>query len=131
MSEGETGHRPARSWHFFLDDMVAFAKDVLSYTAGLDQPGFEGNGLVFDATLRKLELIGEAARNVPEEVRSLAPGIPWRQIIATRNRIVHAYLGIDNDTIWSILRDDLPGLIDDVEALKVKLASEGLLPNAE
>ena len=131
MSEDETGHRPARSWYFFLDDMVAFAKDVLSYTAGMDQPGFEGNGLVFDATLRKLELIGEAARNVPEEVRSLAPGIPWRQIIATRNRIVHAYLGIDNDTIWSILRDDLPGLIDDVEALKLKLASEGLLPNAE
>ena len=131
MSEDETGHRPTRSWYFFLDDMVAFAKDVLSYTAGLDQSGFEGNGLVFDATLRKLELIGEAARNVPEEVRTRAPGIPWRQIIATRNRIVHAYLGIDNDTIWSILRDDLPGLIDDVEALKVKLASEGLLPNAE
>jgi uncharacterized protein with HEPN domain len=56
----------------------------------MDQPGFESNGLVFDATLRKLELIGEAARNVPEEIRSLAPGIPWRQIIATRNRIVHA-----------------------------------------
>jgi uncharacterized protein with HEPN domain len=90
MSEEESGHRAARSWHFFLDDMGAFAKDALSYAAGLDQPGFESNGLVFDTTLRKLELIGEAARNVPEEIRSLAPGIPWRQIIATRNRIVHA-----------------------------------------
>jgi uncharacterized protein with HEPN domain len=90
MSEEESGHRPARSWYFFLDDMVVFAKDVPSYAAGMDQPGFESNGLVFDATLRKLELIGEAARNVPEEIRSLAPGIPWRQIIATRNRIVHA-----------------------------------------
>ena len=62
MSEDETGHRPARLWHFFLDDMVAFAEDALSYTAGMDQSGFESNGLVFDATLRKLELIGEAAR---------------------------------------------------------------------
>jgi len=131
MSEDETGRRPARFWHFFLDDMVAFAEDALSYTAGMDQSGFESNGLVFDATLRKLELIGEAARNVPEEVRTLAPGIPWRQIIATRNRIVHAYLGIDNDTIWSILRDDLPGLIADVEALKLRLASQGSLAKSE
>ena len=86
---------------------------------------------MFDATLRKLELIGEAARNVPDEVRRLAPAVPWRQIIATRNRIVHAYLGIDNDTIWSIVQDDLPGLIDDVEALKRKLTSEGALPGFE
>ena len=80
MSEDETGRRPARFWHFFLDDMVAFAEDALSYTAGMDQSGFESNGLVFDATLRKLELIGEAARNVPEEVRTLAPGIPLRLV---------------------------------------------------
>ena len=131
MSERTSDRRPRRSWHFFLDDIVAFANDVRRYTAGLDQPAFESNGLVFDATLRKLELIGEAARNIPEEVRRLAPGIPWRQIIATRNRIVHAYLGIDNDTIWSILRDDLPGLIAEVEALKLKVSSEGLLPKSE
>jgi uncharacterized protein with HEPN domain len=131
MSEKDASHLSARSWHFFLDDMAAFARDALSYTTGMEQAEFERNSLVFDATLRKLELIGEAARNVPEEVRSLAPGIPWRQIIATRNRIVHAYLGIDNDTIWSILRDDMPGLIAEVEALKLKLASEGLLPGSE
>jgi uncharacterized protein with HEPN domain len=131
MSEKDASHLAARSWHFFLDDMGAFARDALSYTTGMDQAEFERNSLVFDATLRKLELIGEAARNVPEEVRGLAPGIPWRQIIATRNRIVHAYLGIDNDTIWSILRDDMPGLIAEVEALKLKLASEGLPPGSE
>ena len=81
--------------------------------------------------MRKLELIGEAARNVPEAVRSRAPSIPWRQIIATRNRIIHAYLGTDNDTIWSIVRDDLPGLIDGLETLKLKLASDELLPKSE
>lgn len=70
-----------------------------------------------------MELIGEAARNVPEEIRVLAPKIPWRQIIAARNRIVHAYLGIDNDTIWSIIHDDLPELIEELQALKLRLAS--------
>jgi uncharacterized protein with HEPN domain len=123
MSDGNAEPHPGRSWRFFLDDMIAFAGDVLRYVAGLDQAAFERNGLVFDAALRKMELIGEAARNVPEEIRVLAPKIPWRQIIAARNRIVHAYLGIDNDTIWSIIHDDLPELIEELQALKLRLAS--------
>ena len=61
MSEKDASHLSGRSWHFFLDDMGAFARDALSYTTGMDQAEFERNGLVFDATLRKLELIGEAA----------------------------------------------------------------------
>lgn len=123
MSDGNAEPHPGRSWHFFLDDMIAFSGDVLRYVAELDQAAFERNGLVFDATLRKMELIGEAARNVPEEIRVLAPKIPWRQIIAARNHIVHAYLGMDNDTIWSIIHDDLPELIEELQALKLRLAS--------
>jgi uncharacterized protein with HEPN domain len=50
-------------------------------------------------------------------VRSAYVAIPWRQIIATRNRIVHGYLGIDADTVWSIIQDDIPGLLVALEAL--------------
>ena len=118
-----------RAWHFRLDDMAEFARNALDYTAGMDQPSFEKNRLVFDATLRNIELIGEAARNIPEDTQKLAPDIPWRQIVATRNRIIHVYLGIDNDTIWSILRDDLPGLVESVARFKALLVSKGLLPD--
>ena len=52
MSEKGASHLSARSWHFFLDDMAAFARDALTYTAGMDQRAFEGNGLVFDAKAR-------------------------------------------------------------------------------
>lgn len=125
MSDKADSAPTERAWQFFLDDVIEFSRDAMDYTAGMDQQGFEGNKLIFDATLRKLELIGEAARHVPEEVRRLAPEIPWRQIIATRNRIIHGYLGIDNDTIWSIVRDDLPGLIEAAHALRRALGSEG------
>ena len=54
----------------------------------------------FDATLRNVELLGEAATHVPESVREMHPAIPWRQIIGTRNRVAHGYLGIDDD-VWS------------------------------
>ena len=107
-----------REWLFYLDDMIAFTGNVLAYTDGLDQAGFVASGLTYDATLRNLELIGEAATHIPDEVRAAHPEIPWRMIIATRNRLIHGYLGIDDDTIWSIIRDDVPELLPLLEALK-------------
>jgi uncharacterized protein with HEPN domain len=71
--------------------------------------------------LRNLELIGEAATHIPVDVRSANPQIPWRLVIATRNRLIHGYLGIDNDTLWSIVQSDLPGLLQALMGLKSRL----------
>ena len=101
-----------REWRFYVEDMVTFSSKCLAYTEGMDQKSFVSSGLTYDATLRNLELIGEAATRLPEEVRTAHPEIPWRMMISTRNRLIHAYLGIDNDTVWSIIQDDLPELIE-------------------
>jgi len=63
-------------------------------------------------------LIGEAATHIPNEIREVNSAIPWRLIIAIRNRLIHAYLGIDNDTLWSIIQDDVPGLLAELEKLR-------------
>lgn len=68
--------------------------------------------------MRNLELIGEAATHIPDEIRQANPQIPWRLIIATRNRLIHGYLGIDNDTLWSIIRSDIPSLLPQLIALR-------------
>jgi len=107
-----------REWRFYLDDMIDFAGKVLAYTEGLDQAGFVASRLTYDATLRNLELIGEAATHIPDDVRAAHPAIPWRMIIATRNRLIHGYLGIDDDTLWSIIQDDVPELLSLIKALK-------------
>jgi uncharacterized protein with HEPN domain len=107
-----------REWHFYLNDMIDFAGKVLAYTEGLDQQAFIVSGLNYDATVRNLELLGEAATHIPSEQRGTCPAIPWRQIIATRNRLIHGYLGIDNDTLWSIIRDDIPVLMTELRKLK-------------
>jgi uncharacterized protein with HEPN domain len=109
---------PAREWRFYLDDMIGFAEKVIVYTEGMDQERFVVSGLNFDATVRNLELIGEAATNIPEEVRMQYLQIPWRMIIATRNRLIHGYLGIDNDTLWSIIQKDIPELLGHLQQLK-------------
>ncbi len=100
-----------REWRFYLADMISFAEKVLVYTEGLDQAAFVASGLNYDATVRNLELIGEAATHIPVEIQERHNAVPWRQVIATRNRLIHGYLGIDNDTLWSIIKDDVPVLI--------------------
>jgi uncharacterized protein with HEPN domain len=110
-----------REWLFYLNDMIDFGGKVLTYTNGLNQAGFVAHGLIYDATLRNLELIGEAATHIPDEVRIAHPEIPWRMIIATRNRLIHGYLGIDNDTLWSIINDEVPDLLPLLKALRDEL----------
>jgi len=107
-----------REWRFYLDDMIDFAGKVLAYTDGLDQARFVASGITYDATLRNLELIGEATTHIPDEVRVAHPEIPWRMIIATRNRLIHGYLGVDDDILWSIIQDDVPELLPLLKALK-------------
>ena len=87
-------------------------------SAGIDPVVFERDELKYDAILRNLELIGEAATHVPAEVREQHAAIPWRQVIATRNRLIHGYLGIDNDTLWSIVRDDIGPLIAQLRTMR-------------
>ncbi|GHC35001.1 HepT-like ribonuclease domain-containing protein [Aidingimonas halophila] len=112
------GDQPPREWLFYLEDMIGFAEKALAYTEGLQQHEFLAHGLTYDATLRNLELIGEAATRIPNEVRAEHSDIPWRMVIATRNRLIHAYLGIDTDTIWSIIQDDLPALLQQLHQIR-------------
>jgi uncharacterized protein with HEPN domain len=100
-----------REWRLFVGDMIACAQKVLAYTEGLSQSDFIASGLQYDATLRNLELMGEAATRIPDAVKAANPDIPWRRIVATRNRLTHGYPGIDNDTLWSIIRSDVPSLL--------------------
>ncbi len=106
-----------REWRFYLEDMIGFAEKVIAYTQTLDHDSFVSSGLNYDATLRNLELIGEAATHIPEDVREANSRIPWRLVIATRNRLIHGYLGIDNDTLWSIICDDIPSLLSNLLAI--------------
>ncbi|NOQ36967.1 MAG: DUF86 domain-containing protein [Methylococcaceae bacterium] len=106
-----------RAWRFYLNDMLGFAENVLTYSEDFTQEEFITTGLNYDATVRNLELIGEAATHIPTEIRETYNAIPWRQVIATRNRLIHGYLGIDNDTLWNIIQKDIPILITALEKI--------------
>ena len=112
-----------REWRFYVSDMIGFAEKVVAYTNGLDQQKFVASGLNYDATVHNLILLGEAATHIPEHVRTFASEIDWRQIIGTRNRLIHGYAGINNDIVWDIIQDEIPVLIEQLYTLK-KAADE-------
>lgn len=114
-----SGDRP-HEWRFYLDDMIEFAENVLDYTRGLEQADLAADKIIRDAVLRNLELIGEAANRIPNEVCSAHPEIPWRRIIGARNRFIHGYRSIAVDTLWSVIRDDVPELLPLLKALRAE-----------
>jgi len=109
---------PPRAWRFYIDDMIGFAGRVIAYTDGMDRNAFVTSRLTYGATLRNLELISEAARNIPDSNRADYPQITLRLVIAARKRLIHGHLGIDNDTLWSIITEDVPSLLDKLQHLE-------------
>ena len=106
-----------RNWRLYIQDMIEFAERVLSYTQGLDQDTFIADRRTYDATLRNIELIGESATHVPDNVSGSHPEIAWRSLIGARNRVAHGYLGIDDDVVWDIVQTDIPNLLSKLRDL--------------
>jgi uncharacterized protein with HEPN domain len=106
-------------------------RDILEAIAAIDRyrdrdrSAFEQDELLQVWFLRHLQLIGEAARRLPEEIRNLAPDIPWHKIIGMRNILVHGYFEIDLDVVWDAVQRDVPLPKPAVEALLTKPEDQG------
>ena len=94
----------------YVEDMLEFCAKAIGYAAPLTAATLTDDPMRYDAILRNIELIGEASTHVSQPARALAPGVHWREIVGTCNRVAHGYLGIAPETVWSILTEDLPDL---------------------
>ena len=101
---------PPREWRIRVDDMLEAARRIEQYVAGLTAEQFASDPKTFDAVVRNLEVIGEAARRTPEDVRRTAPDIPWLDIADMRNILAHEYFGVDAAIVWKTAADDVPNL---------------------
>ena len=122
MSDASEGKR---EWRFYVSDMIGFCERVLDYTVGLDRASFVASAMTYDAVLRNLELIGEAATHIPEAVRDAHPEIPWRAIVGARNRLAHSYLLIDDEIIWTMIEDAVPSLLPALRTLLETAGEDG------
>jgi uncharacterized protein with HEPN domain len=99
-----------RDYKLFLLDILESIKRIEDYTSDLKFEDFEKKTVVSDAVIRNLEIIGEAAKNIPSEIAEKYPQIPWKRIVGFRNIVIHAYFTIDLKTVWYIVKEQLPEL---------------------
>ncbi|MDO8724093.1 MAG: DUF86 domain-containing protein [Syntrophales bacterium] len=100
--------------------MLDAAREALSFAEGKSRRTLPSDRMLILALIKSIEIIGEAASTVTPETRQKYPGIPWRDIIAMRNRLIHVYFDIDLDRLWDTITDDLPKLIVDLEKVAVQ-----------
>ena len=96
----------------YLRDIEESARLAVSYMEGVSLESFAADTQLQDAVVRRIEIIGEAARRVSEETRAKHPALPWRQMIGMRNQVIPMYDGVDLSVVRSTVREDLPKLLE-------------------
>lgn len=105
--------------HYLLAHHILSSIDrIEQYTIEMTEQQFLDNFLVQDGVMRNIEIIAEASKKIPEEIRNKFPEIPWREIMAMRNKIIHEYFGVDLQTIWNVIQEDLPKL--KIQVIRIK-----------
>ncbi|MBI2166720.1 MAG: DUF86 domain-containing protein [Candidatus Omnitrophica bacterium] len=97
--------------------MLDAAKEAVSFTQGKTRSAFEKDRMLVLSLMRLIEVIGEAANQVTGEFQAAHPDIPWAEIVAMRNRLIHAYFDVDVSRVWDTVRDDLPALVASLDKL--------------
>lgn len=101
----------------YLFDILDSARTVLEYMHGKTWETFSTDPLLQDAVVRRLEIIGEAAGRVSNEMQKKHASLPWQAMKGTRNRVIHEYDSIQLDIIWDIVQKDLPYLVKELEKI--------------
>ena len=96
-----------REFILYLEDMLQSMNRIEEYISDMDFRKFKLNYLVVDAIIRNFEIIGEASKNIPENIQDKYPEIPWKKMYGLRNLIAHEYFGIDYEMIWEITKKSL------------------------
>jgi len=105
----------SRDEMMYLRDIAQSCQKVLQFTEGLTQNALLRDGKTYDAVVRNLEIIGEAAKHISDELREQLADIEWRKIAGLSDMLAHVYFGIDDDILWDVVKNRIPELVRAVE----------------
>jgi uncharacterized protein with HEPN domain len=99
-----------RSVKLYINDILEYMERAESHINSLSFEEFLKEEKTCDAVIRCIEVIGEATKNIPDEIRNRYPFIPWRDMAGMRDKIIHAYFTVDFETVWLVVKEEIPRL---------------------
>ena len=113
-----------RDSRLFVQDILESIEKIETYTQGLTIQDFFQNDQIQDAVVRRFEIIGEATKNLPKELRDRYPDIPWRTIAGLRDVLIHSYFKINSELVWDVIDQQLPNLKSQIQRILTDLSSQ-------
>jgi uncharacterized protein with HEPN domain len=107
-----------KSHQILCTHILGAIERIEQYTKGLSEREFLDNFLIQDGVMRNIEIIAEASKKIDVDVKDRFSEVPWRKIVAMRNKIIHEYFGVDLEVIWNVVSDDLPELKIQISKIK-------------
>ena len=102
----------SRDWRLSLQDMLEACAKVREYASDLEFREFADQALVYDAIMWNLQILGEAAKNIPDDLRAKYPEAEWRKIAGLRDVLTHSYFRLHNETLWDVVQNKIPDLAE-------------------
>ncbi|MCK6557653.1 DUF86 domain-containing protein [candidate division KSB1 bacterium] len=104
-----------RDYTLYLKDILAAIESIEGFIAGMDLDSFQTDDKTTSAVMRKLEIMGEAVKQIPDEIRQTYPQIPWREMAGTRDKLIHFYFGVDYHLVWRAITERLPQVKQEIQ----------------
>lgn len=99
-----------RTYKDYILDILSSIQELGEFTEGIDLEEFVKDKKTVNAVIRSLEVMGEAAKKIPSEIRDKYPSIPWKYMASMRDKLIHEYHGIDLEIVWEVIKKEIPPL---------------------
>ncbi len=113
-----------RDYRLYLKDILDAMESIEVFVRGMDQEAFQKDDKTASAVIRKFEIIGEATKQLPDQICRQHPEVPWAEMAGMRDRLIHGYFGVDYELVWRTIKERIPKVKPQIQRVLARLYRE-------